>query len=191
MMRSSWCAFARVVTRSARPEVPVATELYDLTVPAFVRGLGALAGLLEKARAHAASTGADAESYLALRIIDDMHPLSKQIQIACDAAKLAVSRISGVPAPVNDDSERTLAELEARIAATVAYLRSVPRDAVDGQEGKEVVLTFPRGQMTFDGRSYVTGFALPNFYFHVTTAYGLLRGQGVPLGKGDYLGAGR
>jgi hypothetical protein len=166
----------------------MATELYDLTVPPFTRGLRALDGLLDKAVAHAEATGVDPESYLSLRIIDDMNPFAKQVQTACDSPKLCLARLSGVAAPVNDDSEKTIAELKQRIASTLAYLASVPREAVDGQEQKEVVLTFPGGEMKFLGQPYVTGFAMPNFYFHLTTAYDLLRGAGVPIGKRDYMG---
>lgn len=118
-----------------------------------------------------------------------MHPLSKQVQIACDGAKLCVARLSGVEAPVMEDSESTIDELKARIQATLDYIASVPRDAIDGQEGREVVLRFPGGEWPFMGTGYVTGFALPNFYFHVTTAYALLRQAGVPLGKRDFVGA--
>lgn len=165
------------------------TALHDLTVIPFVRGLRALSGLIDKARAHAEATGIDPESYLALRLIDDMHPFAKQVQTACDSPKLCVARLSGVAGPVHDDSEKTLAELQARIAETLAYLQSVPREAIDGQEARDVVVTFPGGEMKFLGQPYVTGFAVPNFYFHLTAAYALLRAQGVPLGKRDYMGA--
>jgi hypothetical protein len=167
----------------------MATELYDLSVPAFTRGLKALDGLLDKAVAHAAATGQDAEAWLDTRLAPDMHPLRKQVQIACDSPKLCIARLSDVAAPVHDDSEVTIADLKGRIADTLAYIASVPRTAIDGQEACEVILTFPGGQMTFEGRLYLTGFALPNFYFHLTTAYGLLRQAGVPLGKRDYMGA--
>ncbi|WP_332656791.1 DUF1993 domain-containing protein [Brevundimonas sp.] len=164
----------------------MATELYDLTVPVFTRSLKALSGLLDKAVAHAGEAGA--EALLSNRLIEDMHPLSKQVQIACDSAKLCVARLSGAEAPVNEDVETTIAELKARIAATLDFLASVPRTAIDGQEDREVVLKFPGGEWPFKGQAYVTGFALPNFFFHVTTAYGLLRQAGVPLGKRDFMG---
>jgi len=167
----------------------MATELYDLTVPVFTRSLKALSAMLDKAAAHAAETGAGPEALLARRLIDDMHPLVKQVQIACDGAKLCAARLSGVEAPVNEDTETTIPELKARIDATLAFLASIPRGAIDGQEDRDVVLKFPGGEWPFKGQGYVTGFALPNFFFHVTTAYGLLRGAGVPLGKRDYLGA--
>ncbi len=163
----------------------MATELYDLTVPVFTRGLTNLSNLLDKARAHA---GDNAEALLATRLIDDMHPLAKQVQIACDGAKLCVARLSGVEAPVMEDTETTIDELKARIRATLAWLATVPRETIDGQEGKHVVLKFPGGEWPFKGIAYVVGFAHPNFYFHLTTAYGLMRQAGVPLGKRDYLG---
>jgi len=166
----------------------MATELYDLTLPGFVRGLKALSAILDKATAHAGATGVDPESYLALRLSETMNPLIKQVQTVCDSPKLCVARLSGVAAPVHDDSEKTIADLQGRIADTLAYLQSVPRSAIDGQEGKDIVVTFPGGEMKFLGQPYVTGFAVPNFYFHLTTAYGLLRQAGVPLGKRDYMG---
>ena len=165
----------------------MATELYDLTVPVFTRALSALSGLLDKAVAHAGEAGA--EALLANRLAPDMHPLVKQVQMACDGPKLCVARLSGAEAPVNEDSETTVAELKARIAATLEWIGSVPREAIDGQEDREVVLKFPGGEWPFKGQGYVTGFALPNFFFHVTTAYDLLRQAGVPLGKRDFLGA--
>jgi hypothetical protein len=166
----------------------MATELYDLTVPVFTRGLTALSAILDKAADHARETGADPQALLALRLAPDMHPLSKQVQIACDGSKLCVARLSGVEAPVNEDTETTIAELKARIASTLAFLASVPREAIDGQEDRDVVLKFPGGELPFKGQAYVVGFALPNVFFHLSTAYGLLRQAGVPLGKRDFLG---
>ncbi|RZJ03478.1 MAG: DUF1993 domain-containing protein [Brevundimonas sp.] len=163
----------------------MSTGLYDLTVPVFTRGLTNLSKLLDKAVDHA---GDGADALLANRLIEDMNPLSKQVQTACDAAKLCVARLSGVEAPVMDDTETTIPELKARIQKTLDYLASVPREAVDGQEGRDVVLKFPGGEFPFKGLGYVLGFATPNFYFHVTTAYALLRQAGVPLGKRDFIG---
>jgi len=165
----------------------MATELYDLTVPVFTRALKALSGLLDKAVEHAGQAGADA--LLSNRLAEDMHPLVKQVQIACDGPKLCVARLSGVEAPVNEDTETTIPELKARIAATLDWIGSVPREAIDGQENRDAVLKFPGGEWPFKGQAYVVGFALPNFFFHVTTAYDLLRQAGVPLGKRDFLGA--
>ena len=164
------------------------TGLYDLSVPPFARGLRALSGILDKARDHARALDVDPESYLALRIIDDMHPFARQVELVCDGPRLAIGRLSGIEAPSFDDPTQTLDALQARIHATLAYLDGIPREAVDGQEAKAIVLAFPGGEMRFEGQAYLTGFAVPNFYFHLTTAYALLRGQGVPLGKRDYMG---
>jgi uncharacterized protein len=166
----------------------MSTALFDLTVPIFARGLDNLSAILDKAVAHA---GPGADALLARRLIDDMHPLSRQVQASCDAAKLCVARLSGLDAPVHADTETTIPELKARIEATLAWLATVPREAIDGQEEKHVVLKLPNGELAFQGLPYVLGFAHPNFYFHLTTAYGLLRQAGVPLGKRDFLGAPR
>ncbi|WP_339913459.1 DUF1993 domain-containing protein [uncultured Brevundimonas sp.] len=163
----------------------MATELYDLTVPLFSKRLEALSALLDKARDHA---GQDADALLEHRLIADMHPLTRQVQMAADSAKLCVARLSGRDAPVMEDTETTIDQLQARIRATLDYLASVPRESVDGQEDREVVLTFPSGEMRFIGRDYAIGFAQPNFYFHLTTAYALLRARGVPIGKRDFFG---
>jgi hypothetical protein len=120
-----------------------------------------------------------------------MLSLGKQIQIACDSAKFGVARLAGGDAPKFDDSESTIAELQARIEATAAYLRGVPADQVDGSEGKPIsVPVRGRDPLQFTGEQYLKHFALPNFFFHVTTAYALLRHNGVELGKADYLRGG-
>jgi hypothetical protein len=162
------------------------TGLYDLTVPVFTHGLTTLSAILNKALEHG---GSDADRYASLRLIEDMHPFTRQVQTACDSAKLCVARLSGIEAPVMEDTETTLEQLKARIAATLAFLATGPREAVDGQEDRDVVLTFPGGSWPFKGLNYVIGFAHPNFYFHLTMAYALLRQAGVPLGKRDFLGA--
>ena len=166
----------------------MATELYDLTVPVFTKHLTALSGLLDKARDHAAASDQDAGSLLTHRLIADMHPLTRQVQIAADSAKLCVARLSGIAAPVAEDTETTIDQLQVRIRQSLDFIASVPRTAVDGQEDREVVLTFPSGEMRFNGRDYAVGFAWPNFYFHLTTAYALLRARGVPIGKRDFFG---
>ena len=165
------------------------TSLYELTVPVFTHRLKSLSAIIDKAAAHADAIGVNADAWLSLRLIEDMHPFSKQVQTTCDVAKLCVSRLSGVAAPVMEDSETTIAQLKARIAATLDYLASVPRETIDGQENKDIVLKFPGVELSFKGQAYVISFAHPNFYFHLTTAYALLRQAGVPLGKLDFLGA--
>jgi hypothetical protein len=166
----------------------MATELYDITVPAFLRGFAAMAAFLDKARAWADENGVPHEDLLNARIFEDMAPLTSQIQRVSDGAKLATARLAGVDAPPMDDIEASFDELQARIAATVDFIKSVPREKIDGREDDEIVVKLPNNELKFTGRSYVTGFALPNFYFHITTAYALLRMKGVPVGKRDYLG---
>lgn len=166
----------------------MATELYDLTVPVFLRGFKAMAAFLEKARAHADARGIAHEELLTARLYEDMAPLTAQIQRASDAAKFAAARLAGIEPPAMPDTEASFDELQARIAATMAFLESVPREAVDGREEADVELKTPSRSFHFKGRGYLLGFALPNLYFHVTTAYGILRHKGVPLGKMDYLG---
>lgn len=166
----------------------MATELYDLTVPTFLRGFKAMAAFLEKARAHADEHGIAHEELLTARLYEDMAPLTSQVQRASDAAKFAAARLAGIEPPAMPDTEASFDELLARIAATVAFLESIAREAVDGREEADVELKTPSRSFHFKGRGYLLGFALPNFYFHVTTAYGILRHKGVPLGKMDYLG---
>lgn len=166
----------------------MATELYDLTVPAFLRGLRVLSTLLDKGAAFAAEQGIDPATLTGARLIEDMRPLTAQVQLATDSAKGAVIRIGELePFPL-PDTEETFADLQDRIARTIAFLESVPRDRIDGREEATVILKTSRGEFPFTGRSHVLTFSLPNFYFHLTTAYALLRQAGVPLGKLDYLG---
>lgn len=166
----------------------MATDLYDLTVPAFIRGLRNLSALLDKGAAYAAEKGIDPLILTQARLIEDMAPLTAQVQYASDGAKGAVIRIGALDPVPMADSEQSFADLQDRIAKTIAFLESVPRERIDGRDDVEVVLKTPRGEFPFTGRSHALGFALPNFYFHVTTAYALLRQAGVPIGKLDYLG---
>jgi len=167
----------------------MATELHDLTVPVFVRGLRALSGILEKGRAFADEKSLLHGELIEARLFDDMSPLPAQIQRASDSAKNALIRLGGLdPFPL-EDNETSFDELQTRITRTIDFLESVDPAAINGKEDAEVVLQTPRGNIPFKGRDYVLGFALPNFYFHVTTAYDILRHKGVPIGKLDYLGA--
>jgi len=165
--------------------------MHSATVPIYKTMLGNLSKWLGKAQAHAQAKGFDPESLLTARLAPDMLPLRNQIQIACDTAKFGVSRLSGIDAPKFDDKEQTLAQLQERIAATLAFVESVPAESIDGTEDKSVsVPVRGRDPLQFTGEQYVRHFALPNFFFHVTTAYALLRHNGVELGKGDYLRGG-
>jgi uncharacterized protein len=164
-------------------------SMHSASVPVFVRMFGNLSLWLDKAEAHAAAKKFDPQVYLTTRLAPDMLPFPKQIQIACDAAKFGVARLAGVDAPKFDDTEASLAELRVRIQKTVEFVRSVPASQIDGTEAKDVVVPRRDGSITLKGEFYLKHFVMPNFYFHVTTAYALLRHCGVDLGKSDYLGA--
>ncbi|MEI9851812.1 MAG: DUF1993 domain-containing protein [Sphingomonas sp.] len=166
----------------------MATELYDLTVPVFLRGLRAMAGFLEKGRAHAEAAGIAEEELLGARLHADMHPLPYQVQRASDAAKLATMRLGQLENAPMEDTETGFAELQDRIARTAAYLDAAPPEAINGREDAAITIATPGRSFEMKGRDYALGFALPNFHFHMTTAYGLLRMKGVPLGKMDFLG---
>lgn len=164
------------------------TSLYDLTAPVLIRALGSLSAILAKGEAFAVEQGVDPAKLLGARLIDDMDSLTAQVQRASDTAKGAMVRIGGVEGVAMPDEEASFADLQQRIANTIAYLESVPREAIDGREDATVTLTTPGGSFDFTGRSYALNFVLPNFFFHVTTAYAILRHKGVPIGKLDYLG---
>ena len=162
-------------------------SLYEISVPVFTRSLRNLDHILAKA----SDSGVDERSLIDARLAPDMLPFPRQIQIACDTAKLAVTRIAQVePRPMADE-ETSLAELRTRIAKTIAYLEEADPAAFEGREGAEIVLKFPNMEMTFTGQALLTDFTLPNFFFHVTTAYALLRMKGVELGKMDFLAGGQ
>ncbi len=167
----------------------MALSMHTASVPIFLAMLGNLSKWLDKAALHAAAKGFDPDTLMSVRLAPDMLPFGRQVQIACDAAKFGVSRLAGGDAPSFDDSEKSLAALKERIAATVSYLQSVPPQALDGSEDKPVTVPIRgRDPLQFKGEQYLKHFALPNFFFHVTTAYALLRHNGVDLGKRDYLG---
>jgi uncharacterized protein len=162
--------------------------LSSASLPIFQTALANLDHCLAKAQANAAARKFDPNVLAGVRLAPDMLPFAAQIRIACDAAKLAVARIGGLEAPKFEDNELSLEELRERIAKTQAWLATVPSDALDGRE--EVDITFPVSRdrtRTMKGEAYLKHWALPNFFFHVTTAYALLRHNGVDLGKADYL----
>lgn len=164
------------------------TSLYDLTVPAFRRGFASLSAILTAGEKYARDHGVTEADMLDTRLVADMAPLTAQVQRASDTAKGAMVRIGGIPNFAMADDEASFAALQQRIAATLAFLDTVPRAAIDGKEDAPVTLVTSGGSVDFTGQSYVLGFVLPNFYFHITTAYALLRMRGVPIGKMDYLG---
>jgi hypothetical protein len=162
----------------------MSASLHAATVPAFIAMLTNIKYWLDQA----AATGNEAD-LIAARLADDMLPLSRQIQMASDAAKGAGARMTGTEAPAMPDEESTFAELKTRCDKTIAYLQSLSADAFDAGAAREVVITFPNGAgIKFDGHTFLTGFALPNFYFHATTTYAILRANGVALGKQNFLG---
>ena len=163
-------------------------SMSSASVPVFVRMLESLGAWLDKAEAHAQARKFDADVLLGARLAPDMLPFTKQVQIACDSAKFAVARLAGVEAPKFADDEKTLAELKERVRRTVAYVQSVPAAQIDGSEERDITVPRRDGAMVLKGEAYLKHNALPNFFFHVTTAYALLRHNGVDLGKGDYLG---
>ena len=163
-------------------------SMHQASAPRFAHMLRSLSALLDKAQAHCDAKKIDPLALTQFRLYPDMFPLTRQVQIACDTAKGAVARLAGVEIPKHDDTEQTFAELKARIAKTVDFVESVPAAKVDGTEDKEVVLKMRAGDMKFTGLQYLLGFAYPNFYFHCTTAYNILRHNGVELGKRDFLG---
>lgn len=164
-------------------------SMHSASVPVFVRMLGNLLVWLDKAEAHAQARHFDPSVYLGARLAPDMLPFTKQIQIACDSAKFGVARLSGVEAPKYDDNEASLADLRERVRKTLAFIQSVGAERIDGTEEKDVVVPRRDGSMTLKGEAYLANFVLPNFYFHLTTVYALLRHNGVGLGKSDFLGA--
>jgi len=162
--------------------------MYALSVPVFDRYLGNLMNVLDKAAASAADRKIDDTVLTGMRIYPDMFPLSRQVQVAADFAKGACARLAGVDVPKYDDNEKTLAELKARCQTTRDFLATLKPGQFEGSDTRVVKLTLRGEPVEFVGLPYLTGFALPNFYFHMTTAYALLRQAGVPLGKSDFVG---
>ena len=164
-------------------------SMYQASVPVFTQMLTSLSAILDKVAAHATAKKWDAATVPAtLRLIPDMLPFAKQIQIASDHAKRAAARLAGVEAPAYEDNETTIPEFKARIAKTLDYLRGIKPAQIDGSE--ERVVEWPAGprMRRLKGRDYLLAYAMPNFFFHVTTAYALLREAGVDIGKADYVG---
>ena len=163
-------------------------SMYQASAPRFAHTLRNLSTILDKAQAYAEARKIDPAVPGSLRLIADMFPLSRQVQIACDTAKGAVARLAGVEIPKHEDSEKTIPELKARIARTVDFIESVAAAKIDGSEERKVVLKMRGQDVELAGLQYLLGQAWPNFYFHVTTAYNILRANGVELGKRDFIG---
>ena len=163
-------------------------SIYEATLPPMMRMLHNLGAILDKAKEQAATKGLALEDLVEARLAPDMHPFKRQIQIASDAAKGCAARLSGSEAPSFPDTEQTFDELRMRITKTLDYLKSFKPTQFDGAEDRHISIKTPHRNFEMNGRDFATGFALPNFFFHVTTAYGLLRHKGIEIGKADYLG---
>ncbi len=165
-------------------------SFHDVAVPAYLQILGSLTGILTKAEAHCAAKKIDPEVLLGSRLYPDMLPLSRQVQLVCDFASKGCARLTQSEVPTVPDTEKTFDELKARLARTIDYVKTFTPAQFDGAEARDV--TFPLGPdktMTMTGQQFLGQFSLPNFYFHAATAHGILRHNGVEIGKRDFMGA--
>jgi hypothetical protein len=163
-------------------------SLYSETKAQFIHGLVSLDAVLAKGLASAKEKGLEESALLEAKLAEDMFPLKQQVQVSCDMAKRAIARLANVEAPAMEDNENSFAQLQDRIAATIAFLKSVEDSKLDGDDERPIMVQAREHQLHFTARNYVFQFAIPNFYFHTTTAYDILRHAGVPLGKRDFLG---
>ena len=166
----------------------MALSMYQASVPVFVKTLGNLAAILDKAASFAAAKKVDQSVLLGYRLAPDMLNLARQVQIATDHAKGTPAWLAGMEPPSYEDTEASFAELKARIDKTIAFLGTLKPAQVDGSEEREITLKMRSSTFSYKGQPYLLHFALPNFFFHVTTAYNILRHCGVELGKKDYIG---
>ncbi len=164
-------------------------SMYQASVPVFVKGLANLKTILEKAAAHAQAHKIDDAVLVTARLYPNMLPLSKQVQIASDFARGTAARLAGAEPPAMEDNEKTLADLIARVQKTIDYVKPFTAAQVDGSEARSITRPVRGQPKTFTGINYLLQYALPNFYFHTATAYGILRHNGVEIGKSDFLGA--
>lgn len=163
-------------------------SMYQASIPVLQRALRNLAAIIDKAQVHAAEKKIDEAAFIQARLFPDMFPFARQVMIATDMAKGCAARLAGQEPPKYEDNETTFAELKARIEKTVAFLDGFSAAQIDGSEEKVITLPSRNGTRTFNGQTYLLGFVLPNVYFHVTTAYNLLRHGGVEIGKQDFIG---
>jgi hypothetical protein len=163
--------------------------MYTASVPVFRQVLGSLAAILEKAESHADLKKVEPQALLQARLFPDMFPLLRQVQVAADFAKGTVARLGGVEVPRYEDIETDFAGLQARIAKTLAFIDSVPREAIEASSDRDVTVGSGDKQREFKGQTYLVHYSLPHFYFHATTAYAILRHNGVEIGKKDFIGS--
>jgi hypothetical protein len=162
--------------------------MYQASIPCFVRMLGNLSAILDKAAAHAEAKKIDPAVFINARLAPDMFPLSRQVQIATDMVKGCAARLAGIEVPRYEDNETTFAELQARIDKTKAFIQSVNASQIDGSEERQITLKFGSRELSFLGQAYLLDFVLPNFHFHLSMTYAILRHNGVEIGKKDYIG---
>ena len=161
--------------------------MHEIAVPSFTKHLEALDAILDKAAAHCEARKIEPDALLTARLFPDMYTFKKQVQSACDFAKLSVGRLAGLTPPVHDDSEKTFSDLKRRIAETLAVIEQAKVEPMEAAADREVRIKAGPRELTFTGREYLLHFALPNFYFHCATAYGILRHNGVEIGKRDFM----
>jgi hypothetical protein len=166
----------------------MAMSMYQASIPQFTKMLSNLSNILKKGEEFAKAKNIDDTVLVGSRLTADMFPLAKQVQIACDQVKNGMARLAGVEPPKFDDNESTFAELQERIAKTIAFAKSIKPEQVDGTEAKEIKFSIREWNFEFVGDQYLMTWIIPNFYFHVTTAYNILRHNGVEIGKSDFLG---
>jgi len=163
-------------------------SMYQASVPRLANILGNLSNILDKAQADIDARRIDVSVIMDARLFPDMYPFSKQVQIACDKARSVVARLAGMEVPFYKDDEKTFAELKLRIARTIAFIQSVPPERIDGTEDDEIVLPVTGKETRYRGMQLLLGHSMPNVYFHATTAYNILRHNGIAVGKRDFLG---
>lgn len=163
-------------------------SMYQASVPRFANILGNLSSILDKAQAHIDAKKIDVAALTGYRLFPDMFPMSRQVQIACDTAKDVVARLAGAEIPKDEDTEMTIPELKARIAKTIAFIQGFTPAQIDGTEDKAIIRKRGDKETHYKGMQFLLGHAVPNFYFHVTTTYAILRHNGVEVGKRDFLG---
>ena len=163
-------------------------SMYQASVPRFVNILGNLSNILDKTQAHIDAKKITDATLTGYRLFPDMLPMTVQVQIACDSAKGVVARLAGIDAPVFEDNEKTIADLKARVAKTITFIQTVTAAQIDGTEDKAIVTKRGDKETHYKGMQFLLGHAIPNFYFHISTTYLILRHNGVEIGKRDYLG---
>lgn len=166
----------------------MSVSMYQASVPVYLQYLKSISAVLDKGAAFAEAKKIDPSVLLQTRLYPDMHPLVKQVQIFTDQATRGMARLAGIEPPSFPDTETSFAELKARIDKAIAFVSGIKPEQVDGNEDRDVVLKTPRGDMNFKGLQYLLGFSLPNFFFHATTTYSILRHVGVEIGKMDFMG---